>query len=346
MPCLIKDGALARQANSVENNAMGERQPESARLHPEPEAPLAAGAALEPGTLWARAIAQSRYALACGALHPIPTEATVIEQNGIRFLVRILASLARKEAARKAITQTSKDFNPFLPYDRNLFVADLSPTHVCLLNKYNVVDHHLLMITRDFEDQETLLTLADFVALWVCLAEIEGLGFYNSGKVAGASQRHKHLQLVPFPLLPSGENIPIETALATIAWNGPIGKSPALPFQHALSRVTWRPDLSPQQAAQATLETYHRLLNQLGLYHPADPQPRGAYNLFAYNLLVTRQWMLIVPRRQEQFGSIPVNSLGFAGTLFVRNQEQFEQLQIMSPLGLLKGVAIAAEEGN
>lgn len=325
----MRDGASADQQSRFVGMiiAMGESTQESAR------------SLLQPGTLWERAVAQSRYALESGALYPIPTESTVIEQNGIRFLVRILSSLARKEEAKQQqqVEKSDKNFNPFLPYDRDLFVADLSDTHVCLLNKYNVVDHHLLIITRDFEDQETLLTLNDFVALWVCLAEVEGLGFYNSGKLAGASQRHKHLQLVPLPLLPTGENIPIETAFTTAMWDGPVGKT-SLPFRHAICRLSWNEQLSPQQAAQISLDAYYTLLNVLDLYRSADRQLIGAYNL-----LVTRQWMLIVPRRQEQFGSIPVNSLGFAGTLFVRSQEQFEQLQGISPLNLLKGVAVATE---
>jgi sulfate adenylyltransferase (ADP) / ATP adenylyltransferase len=281
-------------------------------------------------------IAQTQYALECGALQPIPTESDFIEQGGIRFLVRVLANLARKAAAKNQQEQqadSGKDFNPFLPYDQDLFVADLSDTHVCLLNKYNVVDHHLLLITREFEDQETLLTYRDFEALWFCLSEIDGLGFYNSGKLAGASQRHKHLQLVPLPLVPSGDKIPIESALRTATWNGTIGKSAALPFHHALCWLDETP--TPQQAAQITLEAYYKLLTNLDLYSASERKLQGAYNL-----LITRQWMLIVPRKQEQFESIPVNSLGFAGTLFVRNQTQFEQLKAISPLRLLQEVAV------
>ena len=41
---------------------------------------------------------------------------------------------------------------------------------------------------------------ADFDALARGLAAIDGLAFYNGGTVAGASQPHKHLQLVPVPL--------------------------------------------------------------------------------------------------------------------------------------------------
>ncbi|MCU0526311.1 MAG: phosphorylase [Elainella sp. Prado103] len=292
-------------------------------------------ARLEPGTLWAKAIAQTQCALDCGALQPIPTQSLQIEQSGIPFLVRILANIARKEKAKKQEENSSNpDFNPFLPYDRDLFVADLSPTHVCLLNKYNVVDHHLLIITRAFAEQTSLLTHADFAALWHCLAEVEGLGFYNSGKTAGASQRHKHLQLVPIPLVPMGQPIPIEIALADTHWDAEIGHSLLLPFQHAWMKLNWHETLSDHGAATLTQTAYHRLLEKLNLYDPIDQSLKGAYNL-----LITRQWLLIVPRRQEQFCSIPVNSLGFAGTLFVRDQQQLDRLQEITPLTLLQNVA-------
>lgn len=299
--------------------------------------------ALRPGTLWGLATARTQKALACGALQPIPTESEWIEQGGIRFLVRILANIARKEAAAKKqkANPNGQPFNPFLPYDQDLFVADLSSTHVCLLNKYNVVDHHLLIITRAYEAQEDLLTLADWEALWICLHEIDGLGFYNSGKQAGASQPHKHLQLLPLPLVPTGEKVPVEAAFTGATWQDEIGVSPVLPFQHAMVRLDWHEALSPQQAAQSTLEAYYMLLSALGLYDADQKtnEPKGAYNL-----LITREWMLIVPRTQEQFESISVNSLGFAGTLFVRNQEQFNQLQMMSPFKLLSSVAIAKND--
>ena len=59
--------------------------------------------------------------------------------------------------------------NPFLPYEEDLFVADLSDAHLLLLNKYNVVAHHLLVVTRRFEPQSDLLNSADLDAAWKVL---------------------------------------------------------------------------------------------------------------------------------------------------------------------------------
>src|SRR5918996_906976 len=144
------------------------------------------GLILLPGTLWPRLLERTTHAIQCGALQSIATESEIIERDGIGFLVRIVSNLARKEQAKRdqdrQTTVSGGEFNPFLPYDEDLFVADISDTHLALLNKFNVVDYHLLIVTRAFEDQDSLLTLDDFEALGICLAEFEGLVFYNAGK--------------------------------------------------------------------------------------------------------------------------------------------------------------------
>lgn len=292
----------------------------------------------KPDILWQRVIQQTEFALKCGALQSIPTEYQIIEDNGINFLVRVISNLARKDAAKKEPTKDNKnpkDFNPFLPYDENLFVANISDTHVCLLNKFNVVDHHLLIVTRAFEEQETLLTFQDFEAMWLVLNEINGLAFYNSGKIAGASQPHKHLQWVPLPLSPTGERVPMETKLATAEFEGIVGKVPSLPFVHALVKFDCQKAPSFQTAAEITLASYRTLLKAVDLLDEnTNNQPKGAYNLVA-----TQEWMLVVPRKEESFQSIPVNSLGFAGAMLVRNNEQMKILEEFGPLNLIARLA-------
>src|SRR5258706_6084844 len=191
---------------------------------------------LQPGTLWPAILRQTEHALRRGALRPIETTQALIEEGGVRFLVRQVSSLARKEETRQARKVRAKAYsavNPFLPYDPDLFVADLSDTHIALLNKFNVIDHHLLIVTRNFKSQEALLDLADFAALIAGMAEFDGLGFYNGGAEAGASQHHKHLQIVPLPLGESDPPIPIESVLASARMQGPVGTVPGLALRHA-----------------------------------------------------------------------------------------------------------------
>lgn len=285
---------------------------------------------LPPGTLWPRVITQTQSALENGALQPIATEIHSLEEQGVNFLVRILANLERKAQAKKLQTTTKpKDFNPFLPYDANLFVGDLSATHVCLLNKFNAVDHHLLIITRDFEEQENLLNLEDFTAAVLALTEIDGLVFYNSGKLAGASQRHKHLQLVPLPLVDTNISFPLEPWFLAA-----MGAGKSLPFQQAIAPCPQNCQSEPEKLAAHLEITYRQLLQQLDLWQPASPKPK------AYNLLMTRQWLMLIPRSQESYNGIEVNALGFVGALLVRNTSQLEQLQTIGPFTLLKKVGV------
>ena len=296
---------------------------------------------LKPGTLWTRIKEQTQHGLECGALQSISTDYEFVEENGVNFLVRILSNLTRKDEAKKKqdkAAKKGKDFNPFLPYEEDLFVSDISQTHLCLLNKFNVVENHLLIVTREFEEQESLLNYQDFQAMWACLREIDGLIFYNGGKIAGASQRHKHLQLVPTPLAPNQtESIPIAPLFASAVFDGNVGRIADLPFINGFYRFESDLINSPNDAAQITLERYHQLLKAVGLLNE-DTENNCS---IAYNFLATREWMFIVPRSQEHFESISVNSLGFAGGLLVRNQEQMQMLKNCKPMEILRQVGVS-----
>ena len=290
----------------------------------------------EQGALWQRLCERTEHALACGALHPIRAALHWIEDGGVRFLVRMLSSVARKDLAlaERAARHTRGDFNPFLPYETDLFVADLSATHVALLNKFNVVPHHLLIITQRFQHQETVLSKADFEALWACMREYASLGFYNSGGVAGASQRHKHLQVVPLPLAPEGPDLPLGPLIAQVEFADGIGTCPALPYAHAMARLDEESWLaSPIPGPAAALSAYERLLATLGL------RPGESGHLPPYNLLVTKAWMLVIPRSREAFDGISVNALGFAGAMIARDEAQLERIRQAGPLATLLHVA-------
>ncbi|UCF37832.1 MAG: hypothetical protein JSU96_02905, partial [Acidobacteriota bacterium] len=187
---------------------------------------------VRPGTLKALVQRSVETALASGALVTLETHSELIEDGGVPFVVRILSSRLRKEqsAVFQALPEAQR-VNPFLPYDPDLYVADLSPTHVCLLNKYNVVERHLLMVTREFEAQDVELTLEDFYTIALCLREYDGLAFYNSDKTAGASQPHKHLQFVPLEDDPLFRELPVERLFQDAATS--LG-SISVPFRHAV----------------------------------------------------------------------------------------------------------------
>lgn len=298
---------------------------------------------LQPGSLRSLLLDTTRNALAVGALQPIPTDFEIVPDGDIRFLVRVLTNLQRKDKEkakrRQESEKTGHRFNPFLPYEERLFVSDITPTHLALLNKFNVLEHHLLIVTREFEDQEELLSVADFEALLLALREMDGLAFYNGGVVAGASQPHKHLQLVPLPFLPgtTEPRLPVEQLIGEALQSipSPVEK---LPFVNSAIALEGEMFEEPERFASELHRLYGALLEQCGL--EARLSPPGARQSAPYNLLVTREWMFLVPRSEEFFLGASVNSLGFAGALLVRNTDELEILKEHGPLKALQAVAV------
>lgn len=271
------------------------------------------------GALSRRIEETTREALERGALEPIATHSRFIEDRGVRFLVRVLDGLARKRASDFEKRRTGVD--PFLPYERALFVTDISESHVAILNKFSVLSHHLLVVTRRFEEQESLLDEQDFEAMWIVMRELDPLCFYNAGPVAGASQRHKHLQAVPLPLDGADVRLPMGDYLAS-------GRFKDLSFPCDFRELG---DCRGKSIVEAARITHARYLEALAAIRRRD-EPR------AYNLLATLDWMFVVPRRRESWEGISVNALAFAGAFLVKDEPELERLRGVGPLRALQAV--------
>jgi sulfate adenylyltransferase (ADP) / ATP adenylyltransferase len=286
---------------------------------------------LTPDSFWDAVRHRARQALRAGALHPISTRASVVEDEDLRFIVRVSDNLLRKQRAGGSYGQPDRG-NPFLPPEPALTVGALPPGHVAVLNKFNVLDNHVLVVTGRFVHQEALLTAEDFSAVAVGLARGEALGFYNGGRVAGASQPHRHFQLVPLPL-GAGADFPT-AGLFDDATDGLDGVE-RLRFRHVFRRLAAGPG-DPDAFGRACLDAYMEGLSALDLVDVLAVTPS---RLPPYNLLLTRDWLFIVPRSRELFADISVNGLGYAGSLFVSTPEKLERVRSTGPMRILENVS-------
>ncbi|WLQ13453.1 DUF4922 domain-containing protein [Hahella aquimaris] len=283
---------------------------------------------LTPQALPERLRQVSESALASGALVSLPTREEIYPDEGVPFVLRLLTNLERKNANATLQEDGSAPKtadNPFLPYDEALYVGHINDGYVCLLNKFNVLPNHFLMVTAQFEEQSEALSISDMQALHWALQAVDGLVFFNGGKLAGASQRHKHLQTIPLPLSSSQENMP--TPLDARLASSPSAED-SLPFRHGFMRFS---DSLPEPAALH--ETYRQWLRELDLAVTPDTPPAP------YNLLATRRWMMLVPRRNERFQGISINALGFVGALLCGKEEQLITIKKAGPMNVLREAA-------
>lgn len=279
---------------------------------------------VERGKMWSQVDLATQVARQRGALHEIKTDACCLEQAGFTFLVRVAREPVGKPRASRPAGSRG---NPFLPPDSDLVVGGVGEKHLCVLNKYPVVPGHALIVTREFVEQTSPLNHADFLAVASCLREGDGLIFYNSGPIAGASQPHRHLQAIRVPPRLQG-GPPLLSRIDTASRNvhETSRDSPRqLPYRHRIDAIVSRDDTDLQAAASEMADRYETM--------------RRAENAApAYNLLVTRRWILFVPRTRECFRGISLNALAFVGSFFARDRQEFELLRDAGPLAALASV--------
>jgi sulfate adenylyltransferase (ADP) / ATP adenylyltransferase len=58
----------------------------------------------------------------------------------------------------------------------------------------------------------------------------------------------------------------------------------------------------------------------------------------SYNVVLTREYLQIMPRSAEASGDVSVNALGGAGTFFVKRQEQLRYVEQRTPGRVLSDV--------
>ena len=138
--------------------------------------------------------------------------------------------------------------------------------------------------------------------------------------------------------------------------NGKPFLSLALPFAHAAAFLpaplsTEKMDLTSlvEQVTRVYRSTLIEAFKSAGLdYNPftfprdstADiPNPLPP----SYNFILTTQWMLIVPRKADAWNGIGANSVAYAGLVFVKSQEQFDEIRTKGLFEFLKELTYPAQ---
>lgn len=301
------------------------------------------------------------------ALQPLATTWEIVRDKHVDFIISEIKpeALNHKKAAQShSIALPSSSRDPFGEGQREplLTVSEVGKRHVLMLNKYPTMPDHLLLVTKEWQPQQGLLTAEDLSAWHGLIHDVPAVGIFNSGPEAGASQGHRHLQAIPLDtlrsyrpsLLPSpspSHVVPIEALIEPHFASLPSSSSsfhvPSLPFQHRLFPLPHSPTPNQLEAL------YIHLLKQIEVLDPAGGGRGGGgreggnevgydYVDKAYNLVMTEKWLMAVPRSKGSYVGVAVNGMGFMGCLLSRDKNTTEVLKQVKPFNVLRGVAGAA----
>ncbi len=273
---------------------------------------------------WKTAIIKSKQAVESGALIPLRTKRVDIKSNtNAPFELRKLISEKPLH-----LNKEGPKTNPFLPWDKRLEVANIGNNHVLILNKFPVQFGHMLLITRSWSPQNGWLGERDWEALVEVENDTKGLWFFNSSPESGASQPHRHLQLLRRK---SNELLcPRSYIFDDIISRYKTTELPTDNGHYAYPRKAEQTFLKIKELQNNYLE----LARVTGL---GDPR-RNDYPLFPYNLLITPRWITLIKRSRDSYQGFSINALGFAGYLLITTESNIEWLERYGPNELLKRV--------
>ncbi|KAI8987635.1 ATP adenylyltransferase-domain-containing protein [Mycotypha africana] len=264
------------------------------------------------------------------------------ECDKIKFLITLVPGLSQKKNEEKEKNKDKENSNPFLNPNPKLFVKELDQ-HNLLLNKFSVVPNHLLITTKEFHKQSDPLLPNDIYEAFKIIqnfGSVPSLAFYNCGSESGASQGHKHLQVIP--LKNEGAQPPIK-ALFDLIGDRQIGQIYALnrlPFVHVIIPL----DHNTIQTKANTKETLTDYLAEtfFGLLDAMIQQLRenDSPMTMSYNFLLTQDFMMLVPRLKEvatiehegKKYDFSLNSLAIAGLMLCKSDEELKALEAQDNL--------------
>ena len=267
---------------------------------------------------WEKALQKTKISINSKSLFPLQTnDITNNLYKGDDFIIRELDITKFKKN-----TSIGPKINPFKPWDNILEIDSIDKYHQLILNKYPVQLGHILLITNEWKEQNGWLDIKDWEAIKEVNKDTSGLWFFNSGPLAGASQPHRHVQLLRRD--PSELSCPREKWILDL--NNVNYKNEKFSKNIILKKF------SKSLNEENIHAIYKELAYKLGLGEPRkDKKPR-----YPYNLIFTNKWIILIKRKTDNLFGISINALGYAGYILVTEKSDINYLRKFGPEKLLE----------
>ncbi|GFF95583.1 5',5'''-P-1,P-4-tetraphosphate phosphorylase 2 [Aspergillus udagawae] len=214
--------------------------------------------------------------------------------------------------------------------DPDLLIATINRTHLLVINKFSVFRPQLLLLTCDsYRRQHEPLTVEDFAAIHSVLSSSQTphLVIYNCGPIAGASRNHKHVQILPRPALLFPDDPNIDPGM--------------IPFQFVL-RCLRGLDFESLDCPFKLSEVHQELLAEAKerLGHSASTDTE---EYFPHNVVLVREWMIVIPRRSNNFEGTTANAAGMMGSVWLKSEDELDRWKQVGPTKALAGLGFPRE---
>ncbi len=272
--------------------------------------------------LWNKALEKTNIAIKLDSIKPFKTRLDIIKENCINYELRSLIGKPRTQSFN-----LGPKLNPFCPWELNLEIQKINNSHVLILNKYPVEIGHMLLITNRWYPQDGWLNIDDWKALTEVEKDTNGLWFFNNSPNAGASQPHRHLQLL--------RRTHTNNMFPRQGWfekyiNNPNDKSISL-YKSCMT-LRRKKLFCPYELD----DLYKCLCIQMKL------GSKEVYSkpLTSYNLLITSEWISLITRKFESYRGFNINALGFAGYILITKKSDVKWLLNNNCENLLEAVVL------
>jgi len=241
-------------------------------------------------------------------IHPPVTHTNALLTS--QFCFSIPPAISSKPVLPPNDPSRSKPGGPFLHPDPDMVLCAVGPSHTLELNKHCVLRPMSILHTKEYEKQKDDLEVEDMRATWAVMGQLgkegqEVMAIYNCGAEAGASQGHKHLQIFPRP---SSHEFELYPGLVRLE-EGKAMSCEGVPYKHFVMPI-------PSGATAEDVYTiYEQLLDRI------RPILRE-HGTEDYNMILVKEWMLVIPRRRHGREGVKANAVGMMGWLWLKGKEE------------------------
>lgn len=176
--------------------------------------------------------------------------------------------------------------------------------------------------------------------------------FFNGGEHSGASQPHRHLQLLPVERMKDG----LAEGSKWDVLADSISKAPLTAFTEEV-----KAGMAPEELHAAYLRLYKKACAAVARYQgnqidEKDVDAEGEARI-SYNLAMTSRSLVLCPRLSEggkiydgdkEAGFLSLNGTVLAGTALVKSEAEWQALKARPDLlaSIVQGIGLPSQEGN